>query len=265
MNYASKEWGATKLLAAGLSPDPSDFLALVWRVMTYGLAVDYSNIKYRDLERMSNSQADSYPASGTKHIATPCYTCNGEYKQQYISVCGKCHHASDFGNFILGAGIAAGGFPRGVAWAAGEIYKILSNDSSSSADVSGVTVGWDYAVAGSYNGTDYDLDRFCLTLDYMGTNWFDRTRNPYGCIEELGGLPCNAPDPNLHHAPQTEPNWNTYVSDLTEHIQPYASPQQELCDKLKLPAILTLAGSLTAGLVSKDVLEKWIFESCKIF
>jgi len=195
----------------------------LWRLMAYGLAVDYSNVPYRAL-------------SGT---TTPeSYSCG---REDYISVCGRCHHASDFGNFILGVAINQAGYSRIVAEVAGRLFNFVQNRNNPNpppipVDQNGVIVGWEYganSAFGVYNDFGIDRTSFCRSLEQItnqtGLNWFDTFRPvPCGCTKPA----CNEPGPNLNNSLQSDPNWNIHVSTFLGNNAHTQTPEEELVDFL---------------------------------
>jgi len=180
------------------------------KLATYGLAVDYGYIDYHVMANIVNHE--NRPFSCPSGV---------------ISVCGQCQNSTDYGNFILGIVIHGAGEDRSMATFSGELFNLLSGDTSSLADTSGVEKGYDFAASGQLDATDsYAL--FCSKLRNMGSDWHDVL--PSGC---QSGWPCQELECNITSAPNSEPRYFSYVSQEFPNIgKMYLDPIRELYGRI---------------------------------
>ena len=200
------------------------------RLAIYGLAVDYGYVDYVDVAGESWAMSRSVPTWSRETN----FSCNNA-----ISLCGRCHNPTDFGNFVLGAVIYAAGEDHTMAIAAGTIFNAATDNGTgtwrekydrarNNPDTFGVEAGYEFAAGGVLDG-NFNRASFCSRVNSTGTAWFD-TRELSSCSNPI---PCCSPhDPNLDDALNSTPSWNRYVSESVgmnrTRQRSCASPQQAL-------------------------------------
>lgn len=198
-------------------------IAAVWQLMAYGLAVDYANLDYRDLQRRS-AAVDTC----NSQVRWRCEENRGLGQEPTISVCGECQNATDYGNFVFGVVLQAAEEAPAMAGLAGLIFNFGQEGvlDHTKPDVRGVLAGYD--IASSFSAllnSPYDRNQFCNALRSTGRAWRETPHHD----QKRCNIACGPQGPNLNYAPHSITHWNSYVSALTGDIH-MSTPYEEAVD-----------------------------------
>jgi hypothetical protein len=198
-------------------------IASVWQLMAYGLAVDYANLDYRNLQQRS-AAVDSCHS----HVNWRCEENTSLGQEPTISICGECQNASDYGNFVFGVVLLAAEEAPAMAGLAGLIFNLKQERvlDPMKPDARGVLAGYDFA--SSYStllNSPYERNQFCNALRSTGRDWRETPDHD----KKRCNIACGPTGPNLNFAPHSFPHWNDHVSNLTGRLHD-ATPYEEAVD-----------------------------------
>jgi RHS repeat-associated protein len=197
--------GSASLLIGDKAPPPGGLIGgelYVWSLIEslqvveyalYGLAVDYSNLTYPSI--------GSCPSSN-------CVGLNvGDNWHPFITMCGKCHDASDLGNMMFGLGGVTRGLPLVFTYPSATLFNVMNDwipglgaggpnlfESVFSPDAKGAIVGWWLGNNHAFESTD----SFCsdiTDLDFIG--YRDNADQTDQCT------PCNLAGTSFAYGPNT--------------------------------------------------------------
>ena len=200
--------GSTPLLIGDKAPPPGGIIGgklYIWSLIEsiqvveyalYGLAVDYSNLEY--------------PSVGTCPSSNCAGLQVGKDWHPFVTMCGKCHDASDLGNMMFGLGGAARGLPLGFTYPSATLYNVMTDwvpglrdgklggpglfESVFSPDARGAIVGWRLGNTHGY----YSRDSFCHTITRLDPIGFrDNADKTDQCV------PCNSATAAFSYGPSS--------------------------------------------------------------